>query len=132
MRHSKAVKWEKKLSKLFDEIDDYLEDKYGHLYPLHPARASRGSTSNKTHDGLFNVGASFSAGYGSKYGKGYIVDVEMATLSDVPEDVIQTIEKEVEDLVQEKLPVYFPDRDLKVSRDRHVFKIYGDISLGGI
>ena len=77
MRHPRLIEWEKKLKRTLDIVDDYLEDKYGQLYELHPSRAYRGTTSNKAHDGLFNIGASFTAGYGSKYGRGYVVDIDM-------------------------------------------------------
>ena len=70
MYHPKMMEWDKKLKAIFDRIDDKLEDRYGELFPLHPTRAERGTTSNKESDGLFNVGASFTAGYGSKLGRG--------------------------------------------------------------
>ena len=38
MRHPKLQQWDETMKKMFDEIDDYLEEKYGHLYPLHPNR----------------------------------------------------------------------------------------------
>ncbi|ORC37358.1 hypothetical protein B4O97_03970 [Marispirochaeta aestuarii] len=132
MRHPKLQQWDETMKKMFDEIDDYLEEKYGHLYPLHPNRAKRGKTSNKEHDGLFNVGTSFTAGFGSELGKGYIIDIDMVTLTRIPDDVREEIEEEVVDLVQERLPRFFPDRDLTVSRDGHVYKIHGDFSLGSL
>lgn len=132
MRHPKAVEWERKLKKVFDEIDTYVEETYAKKYPLHPARARYRTTSNPEHDGLFSVGAAFSAGFGSKYGPGYIVDVHMVTLSDIPEEVRETIEKEVVAKLREELPRMFPGRNLKVERDGPVFKIYGDLSLGKV
>ena len=130
MRHPKLAEWEDKLKKMFDEIDDYLEDKYGALYPLHPNRAKRGTTSNKEHDGLFNVGASFSAGFGSVYGRGYVIEVDLVTLSHIPGEVETEIQNDVLTLVQEKLKVFFPERKLDVSKDGRVYKIHGDFSLG--
>ncbi len=132
MRHPKINQWDKQMKSLFDEVDDYLEEHYGHLYPLHPNRASRGRTSNKEHDGLFNVGADFSSGYGSSIGRGYVIDVDMVTLSEVPDKVEHEIQEEVVQLVRERLPKYFPNRDLSVSRDGNVFKIHGDFSLGSL
>ena len=130
MRHPKIDQWDRQLKILFDEIDDYLEQKYGALYPLHPNRASRGRTSNKESDGLFNIGADFSSGYGSRLGRGYVIDVDMVTLADVPESVREEIETEVVELVAERLPRFFPGRELSVSRDGRVYKIHGDLSLG--
>jgi len=124
--------WERKLKGVFNEIDHYLEDKYGGLYPLHPARPKRGRTSNSSHDGLFNVGASYSLGIGSTYGEGYVVDVRMVTLQRVPEEVIDTIEEEVVVLLEQKLPEAFPDHKLQVELDGHVYKIFGDLDLGAL
>lgn len=130
MRHPSLVRFEANLKRLFDSVDDQLEEKYGARYRLHPSRPRRGQTANKAHDGLFNVGASFTAGYGSAYGRGYVVQVEMVTLELVPPDVREIIEQEAADLVNQKLPYYFPGRRLEVARDRNVFKIHGDLRLG--
>lgn len=132
MRHPRLIEFEKTLKRLFDTVDDQLEETYGHRYLLHPARPRRGKTSNKAQDGLFNVGATFTPGYGSKLGRGYIVQVEMVTLDRVPADLREAIEQEVADLVAEKLPYYFPHRRLSVDRDRNVYKIHGDLRLGEI
>ena len=128
-RSTQVVEWEHKLKAIFDKIDDYLEDTYGNKYPLHPSRPKRGETSNKEHDGLFNVGAAYSAGYGSEHGAGYIVDIDMATLSHVPEPLQKTIEEAVISLLKKELPLAFPGQELKVSRDGHTYKIHGDLSL---
>ncbi|MFW5741923.1 MAG: hypothetical protein ACOCW3_03270 [Spirochaetota bacterium] len=132
MKHPHLAEFETRLKRLFDAIDDDLEEKYGGRYRLHPARPRRGDTANKAHDGLFNVGATFTPGYGSKLGRGYIVQVEMVTLENVPEDVRESIEREVANRLAEKLPYYFPHRRLSVDRDRNVFKIHGDLRLGEI
>jgi hypothetical protein len=129
VRHPRAEQWESRLRQVFDGIDDYLEDRYGDRYPLHPARARRGETSRPEHSGLFNVGASFSAGFGSRHGPGYVVEVRMVTLSRVPQAVREQIEREVVDLLRRELPRAFPGRHLHVDRDGPVFKIYGDLGL---
>jgi hypothetical protein len=130
MRHPKLVEFERKLKALFDSIDDHLEQKYGDLFPLHPARARRGETSNKEQDGLFTIGANFSPGFGSEFGRGYVIEVRMVTLADVPDYVREQIEQEVADLAAEKLPYYLPGRKLTVDRDGRLYKIHGDLSLG--
>jgi hypothetical protein len=132
LRHPETLEWEKNLKALFDEIDDYLESTYGSMYPLHPSRAKRGTTSNKEQDGLFNVGAAFTSGLGSEYGPGYAVEIRLVTLSHVPDDLREDIEEDVVRLINEKLPDHFPDKDLKVVRDGNVYKIYGDLSLGDL
>lgn len=118
-----------KLKKIFDLIDDYLENNYGDKYQLHPNRAKRGETANKSSDGLFNVGASFSAGYGSVYGRGYVVDVHIATLENIPETVQKQIEEEVADLLKKIIPEHFPDQDIKINRDGRILKIHGELIL---
>ena len=132
LRHPKLIAWENTLKELFDEIDDYLEDKYGNLYPLHPSRTPRGGTSNKESDGLFNVGCAFSAGYGSELGRGYVIEVHMSTLSNIPAEIKMLIEKETADIVRAKLRSFFPERELKVEKDGNIYKIFGDLSLGTI
>jgi len=132
MRHPKLVEFEKRLKKLFDEVDAYLEERYGGLYPLHPARAETGSTSNPEHDGLFNVGASFSPGFGSSLGKGYVIQVEMITLAPVHEEKREAILQDAASRIEELLGVYFPERTLQVDRDGTVFKIHGNLSLGSL
>ena len=132
MRHHEARKWDRALKSLFDEIDDWLEDRYGGDYVLHPNRPLRGETSNKEMDGLFNIGADFTAGYGSRLGRGYVVQVRMSTLERIPAEVKMNIEEDVERLVREKLPEFFPGRRLEVSRDGSLLKIIGDFSLGSV
>lgn len=129
MNNPNMSEWEDTLKKIFDIIDDHLEDKYGYLYPLHPARAKRGRTSNKSSDGLFNIGAAFSAGFGSGYGRGWVVDVSMVTLSKVPEEIKQKIYIEVTEELKRFLEEYYPERDIKVAKDGNVFKIFGELGL---
>lgn len=128
-RHPLVIAWEEKLKRVFDEIDHELEERYGDRYPLHPNRPTRGETANPEDDGLFNVGASFTAGYGSQRGRGYVVSVRMVTLARVPADVQEQMENEVAVMLRERLPSIFPGRDLRVDRDGHVFKITGDLSV---
>ena len=128
--HPKTAEFDDKLKKIFDEIDHYLEDLYGNLYILHPARLKKGETSNPSHDGLFNVGASYTAGFGSVYGKGYAIEIRMVTLEKINPEHSQIIEEEVKRLLQEKLSEVFPERKLYVDREPHVLKIHGDFSLG--
>ncbi|MBM4149270.1 MAG: hypothetical protein FJ224_09520 [Lentisphaerae bacterium] len=131
MRHHSAVAWEKRLKKVFDEIDHEIEGRYTG-YSLHPSRARSGSTSNREHDGLFGVGAAFSAGFGSRHGRGYVVEVRFATPDAVPSDVRREIEDFVAGRLREKLPVAFPGRKLSVDRDGASYKIHGDLSLGTV
>ncbi len=121
--------WEQTLKKIFDEIDDYLEDMYGGLYPLHPARRKRGETANKSYDGLFNVGASFSAGFGSEYGRGWVFDVHISTLSDVSPEIRDQIYNDAANRLAKLLAEHYPDRNIRVEKDGNVFKIFGDLEL---
>jgi hypothetical protein len=129
VRSRGVEQFETDLRTLFDQVDHELEEKWGGSYPLHPSRAAEGVTGNRESDGLFNIGASFSAGYGSDYGKGYVIDIRLVTLSRVDEKTRQEIRAYVSDRVRELLPEYFPDRTLDVVQDGDLFKITGDLRL---
>jgi len=132
MRHANVMDWEARLKAVFDRIDHALEDKYGDRFPLHPARPARGATSNPEHDGLFNLGAVFTAGYGSQTGPGYVVEVHFSTLARVPEAWRERLAAEVVEQLRAELPRAFPGRDLRVTRDGPVYKIHGDLRLGQV
>ncbi|MDF7809035.1 hypothetical protein P4E94_16425 [Pontiellaceae bacterium B12219] len=129
MRHIRAKAWELKLKTVFDEIDRRLESDYGDRFRIHPARPAEGRTSNPEMDGLFNVGASYSAGFGSAYGPGYVVEIRVSTL----QSISQYFREELRDLVQtwltEMLPNTFPDRELHVVKEGNHLRIYGDLRL---
>ncbi len=132
IRHPKMIEFDNKLKEIFNEIDDFLEDQYGDLFPLHPSRAERGDTSSKSHDGLFSVTSSFTAGIGSEKGRGYAVEIRFVTLEKVDKKLREKVEDEVIQLIDRKLDEKFPERELDVTRDRNVIKIYGDLSLGNV
>lgn len=132
MYHPKQIKFDERLKKLFDEVDHYIEGRYGAAYNLHPSRPERGNTANPQADGLFNIGADFTAGYGSRTGRGYLIDVTMVTLENVEERVRREIYEQTVCKVMELLPVHFPERRLVVVQDGNHFKIKGDFSLGAL
>lgn len=123
------MQWEKQLKRVFDEIDRELEEEYGDRWPLHPSRPKEGATANPEHDGLFNIGAAFSSGIGSRHGPGYTVEIRISTLKNVPSGVRASIKKEVFQSLEKKLPAAFPGRELHVSEDGGVIRIHGDLSL---
>ena len=127
---SALERWEESLHALLSSIDETLEERYGGRWPLHPSRPRRGTAANPQYDGLFRVTASFTAGYGSEKGPGYLFRVEMATLEAVPPEERARIEEEAASLLREGLARAFPGRDLRVDRDGNGFKIHGDLSLG--
>lgn len=129
MRHIKSQLWERKLKSLFDEIDERLEQHYGRRFKLHPARSPKGTTSSPEMDGLFNVGASYSAGFGSKFGPGYVVDIRLSTLERIPRVLKTELRERVQALLLEKLPLTFPGKTLFVDRERKHLRIHGDLSL---
>jgi hypothetical protein len=132
MWHPKMEEFDSRMKRLFDEVDDFIEDKYGGCYSLHPLRPARGETTNPEADGLFNIGAVFTPGYGSELGRGYLIDISMSTMDKVDEDVRREIYETAANKVRELLPLHFPERELTVRRDRNHFKIQGDFSLGEI
>lgn len=115
---------------MFDQIDEQVEQQYGQLYPLHPNRPEHDTTSNPQADGLFTIGADFTPGYGSKLGRGYILDVHMSTLETVSDENRWMIMEDVVKQLHHLLPRYFPERHLEVFAEGNHFKIVGDFSLG--
>jgi hypothetical protein len=53
-------------------------------------------------------------------------------LEKVDEDLRGEIYETAAQKIKELLPVYFPDRELTVRRDRNRYKIQGDFSLGPV
>lgn len=121
--------FEEALHGVLSEIDGALEERWGSRWPLHPARPPRGTAANPQYDGLFRVTASFTAGYGSKWGPGYLFRVEFSTLADVPEADREAVLGEAVALLREGLARAFPGRDLRVDRDGSGYKIHGDLSF---
>ena len=132
MRHPKVIKWERTLKSVLDEIDVLLEERYGNKYDLHPARRKHGSTSNRSHDGLFDIRGDFTLGLGSDKGRGYIVDIDLKTLENIPQNIIDQIENDTIKELKDRLSKAFPDRELNVVKDGNVIKIVGDLSLGDV
>lgn len=128
MLGSKTAAFESRLKELFDTIDAEMEARWSTAYPRHPARPPAGTVPNPEDDGLFNVGAAFSAGYGSDHGRGYVVEVRIATLERVEPGQRERIERYVKRRVDELLPEVFPGRDLRVIGDGALLKIVGDLS----
>ena len=129
MRNPDVESFETQLKNLFDVIDGEMEDRWGSRYYLHPDRPERGATTNKELDGLFNIGAAFTAGYGSEHGRGYAVEIRMVTLNTIEKSVLEEIREYCSRRIIELLPKYFPDRELELVRDESTFKIVGDLSL---
>lgn len=129
MKNPLLEKWEDKLQTIFNRIDHILEERYGDLYPLRPNRPVSGKGVTPDADGLFDLGVSFSAGIASQFGPGYVFRVKLATLNRVPDDLIEKLENEVVELLEAELPKEFPGKELKVARDGHVYKIFGDLDL---
>lgn len=124
----KTAAFEARLKELFDTIDAEMEARWGDRYPRHPARPPAGTVPNAEDDGLFNVGAAFSAGYGSQHGRGYVIEVRIATLDSVESQQRERMKQYVKQRVDELLPEFFPGRDLVVTSDGALIKIVGDLS----
>ena len=128
--HPKQSALEDQLHKMCIALDNHLEDKFGTMFSLHPNRMKRGKTASANYDGLFSTGAQFTLGYGSKLGRGYLLDIDISTLEWTKKSEVALIEEEAILFIQEALPTYLPNRVLNVKRDGNVIKIVGDFSLG--
>jgi len=129
MRHPSVEAWEENLNRLLRQVDNRLEDEFGTLFPLHPARPRRGQTANPQQDGLFRVTAGFTAGFGSRHGKGYEIRIDAATLQAIPTDLRARIETRAVGLIRDGLASAFPNRKLDVVRDGASLKLVGDLTF---
>ncbi len=130
--HPKQEELEKKLATLCSNLDNHLEDLYGQKYRIHPNRLKRGAGSNPRFDGLFSTSIAFSLGYGSKSGRGYIIEVDIRTLDKIAEEDREKINNDAFNYIKENLKVYLPERELSIVKDGQIMKIVGDFSLGEV
>ena len=128
--HPKLTAFTGMLDTLFREVDEFLEDEWGGAFALHPNRPRRGETENPEMDGLFEISADFTPGIGSERGRGYIVSFRAATLDRITGEQFEFLMEEAAALAAQRLPKYFPGRELSLVRDGKRFKIIGDLSLG--
>jgi hypothetical protein len=127
MRHPLVEAWEEQLEQAVRRVDAELERRHGTRYRLHPARSPVGSAANPRFDGLFSLTAAFTAGFGSRHGQGYVLDVGLITLEPVPPGERAALEREAIDLLRAELPRAFPDRRLTIESDGNTYKIVGDL-----
>ena len=125
----RTEKMEEALFKALEAADSKMEERYGDRFPLHPARPPHMTSVNRQYDGLFELGAGFSAGFGSKFGPGYALSFRIVTLSNVPDDFRAKFEAEAVEALREELAKTFPDRGLEIVRDVNGWKIVGDLSI---
>jgi hypothetical protein len=130
--HPKQEILEEKMAQLCQALDNHLEDIYGDHYRLHPNRLRRGKGSNPSFDGLFSTSLAFTLGYGSQYGRGYVVNVEIRTLDKVSQYDSTKIQAEAFSFISQNLKKFIPDQDLKIVQDGNLMKVVGDFSLGDV
>ncbi len=130
--HPKQEELEARMAVMCQDLDNYLEDIYGSRYKIHPNRLKRGQGSNPSFDGLFATSMAFTLGYGSKYGRGYVVNVEVRTLDKVSQYDTIHITSSAFAFLKSKLSEYFPGHELDVVQDGAVMKIIGDFELGEV
>lgn len=130
--HPKQEELEERMALLCQALDNHLEDLYGDHYAVHPNRLKRGQGSNPSFDGLFSTSMAFTLGYGSKYGRGYVVNVEVRTLDKVSQYDSVHITSSAFAFLKGNLNKFFPDHELDVVQDGNVMKIIGDFALGEV
>lgn len=92
----------------------------------------RGKGSNPSFDGLFSTSLAFTLGYGSKYGRGYVVNIDVRTLERVSQYDMAKINGEAFSFISRNLKDVIPEHKLEVVQDGNVMKIVGDFSLGEV
>lgn len=130
--HPKQEELERQMTELCKALDNHLEDLYGEHYTIHPNRLKRGMGSNPSFDGLFATTCSFTLGYGTKSGRGYIVNVDIRTLDKVSQYEKADIFADAFSFIAENLKTYVPGRELQIIQENNLMKIVGDFSLGEV
>ncbi|AWG42494.1 hypothetical protein CR532_00490 [Candidatus Borreliella tachyglossi] len=108
------------------DVDSALEDEFGSAYEIHPNRPSRGRAANGLLDGLFRVTTSFTPGYGSRFGRGYLIIIEIITLDVVDIEFSRRVVERGIKVFGEKLDEKFPAKKVFIVHDINVYKIIGD------
>ncbi len=129
MRNPRLERFEAELDAILHEIDAELEAEHTGRYPLHPTRPAQGQTANPQYDGLFTIQAKFTAGFGSRLGPGYTLELRVSSLLPVTPADRQRFERHMVDRLRARLPEVFPGRTLAVDRDATGWKLHGDLSL---
>ncbi|AHH03052.1 Hypothetical protein BHY_0101 [Borrelia nietonii YOR] len=123
---SRFEEFENALFNICLDVDCVLENEFGSSYKVHPNRPSRGRTANGLLDGLFRVTTSFTLGYGSKFGRGYLIIIEIITLDIVDVEFSNRVIERGIKVFDEKLKEKFPGKKLSIVYDINVYKIIGD------
>lgn len=121
--------WEARLRAAFDRADAFLEQKYAGRFTLKPNRPPHEAGSTRDADGVFDLTVGFTAGFGSKYGEGYVFRVRLATFDHVPPATRTNIETEAIETLTKEIAAEFPGRDLRIVVDGEQYKVIGDLSL---
>lgn len=115
---------------LFEKaIDNYLEDTFSDEITIHPMRMKRGKGANPIHDGVFSTTIIFSMGFGTKYGRGYIINISISTLDNVSSHLKERIEEATFDFASKHAEEYLPGRNVECVRDAGLIKLIGNFSL---
>ena len=121
---------EQQIFEALEAADAEMERRCGDRFQLHPARLPNGEAAKRQYDGLFAFSASFTAGFGSKYGAGYALELRMVTLDAVPPSFREEFEHDAIEVIQKELDKRLPERKLQVVKDVNGYKIIGDLSIG--
>jgi len=129
MRNPRVEEWEERLNQLLRRVTVQLEERFSDFALRHPARLPHGATANPQNDGLFRITATFTPGFGSQLGKGYVLTIEPVTLDRFRQEAWREIENFACEQIRAGLEAVLPGRGLTVRRDGQIWKIVGDLSL---
>ena len=129
MRNPRVEEWEEKLNQLLRRVTVQLEERFSDFALRHPARLPHGAIANPQNDGLFRITATFTPGFGSQLGKGYVLTIEPVTLERFRQEDWQQIEDFACAQIRAGLEAALPGCGLTLQRDGQIWKIVGDLSL---
>jgi len=130
--HPKTDAWDMKVYELVCRVDEELEKTFGKQIHLRINRPAAGTTASPQMDGAFNLGLVFTAGFGSEYGRGYSLDLEIAASEYLGQAERRQYELTAKSMLEAALRDEFPGRNLHFVEDCGRWKLLGNFNLGEI
>jgi hypothetical protein len=128
--HPSTQAWDDAVHAAIVATEEEMEARFGLDLPLRDNRPAFGQTANPQASGLFNIGLVFTTGAGSRFGMGYLLDVEVASREPPSQERYELYVDTCRGILEREIGLRLPGRNLRFERDSDGWKLRGDTSLG--